>query len=180
MKNLSKIQLRIFSEDFSAKKLRVRPRSQSCFLARIFGGKNCECDREAYLHTSEGAVDCFSPKNTDKTTYVRGSSQLCFSPKNTDKKNTVKNKKRGAPIESAPLVMLLLEARQTNRSRVLVVSVLTRGDYINAVQLSYFACRTFIFHITSPYTNKSITDCIIIIYDILLFVNTFLKILYFF
>lgn len=125
-----------FSEDFWRKKLRMRPRGVSTYV--------------------RGAVDCFSPKNTDK------------------------NKKRGAPIESAPLVMLLLEARQTNRSRVLVVSVLTRGDYINAVQLSYFACRTFIFHITSPYTNKSITDCIIIIYDILLFVNTFLKFLYFF
>ena len=66
-------------------------------------------------------------------------------------------------------------ARQTNRSRVLVVSILTRGNYINTVQLNYFACRNFIFHITSPYTNKSITDCIFIIYDIFYFVNSFNK-----
>ena len=64
-------------------------------------------------------------------------------------------------------------ARQTNRSGILVVSVLTRGNYINTVQLNYFACRNFIFHITSPYTNKSITDCILIIYDIFPFVNRF-------
>ena len=107
------------------------------------------------FYTSEGAVDRFLPKNTDKK---RGDCRL----------------------RANPLVMLLLEARQTNRSGVLVVSILTRGDYINTVQLSYFACRTFIFHITSPYTNKSITDCIIIIYDILLFVNTFLKFLFFY
>ena len=77
-------------------------------------------------------------------------------------------------IEELPLVMPLSEARQTNRSRV--ECILTRRDYINTVQLSYLACRTFIFHITSPYTNKSITDCTIIIYDIFSLVNTFLHI----
>ena len=71
--------------------------------------------------------------------------------------------------------MPLSIARQTNRSRVLFVSIFTRGYYINTVQLNYFACRNFIFHITSPYTNKSITDCIFIIYDFKCFVNRFNK-----
>ena len=71
--------------------------------------------------------------------------------------------------------MLSLEAGQTNRSGILVVSILTRGNYINTVQLNYFACRNFILHITSPYTNKSITDCILIIYDNFCFVNSFKK-----
>ena len=73
-----------------------------------------------------------------------------------------------------------LIARQTNRSRVLFVSIFTRGYYINTVQLNYFACRNFIFHITSPYTNKSITDCTFIIYDFKRFVNRFNKKIYIF
>ena len=79
-------------------------------------------------------------------------------------------------MKSSPPVMPLSEARQTNRSRI--ERILTRRDYINTVQLSYLACRTFIFHITSPYTNKSITDCIIIIYDIFFVVNSFLHFFY--
>ena len=134
--------MRIFKRFFSALKI---------IFGEDFPRKNLRGDREAYSHTSEGARNRFLPKNTDK--------------------NKIPTKKRGSLIEELPLVMLLSEARQTNRSRI--ERILTRRDYINTVQLSYFACRTFIFHITSPYTNKSITDCIIIIYDIFYLVNTF-------
>ena len=96
--------------------------------------------------------------------YVRASTQQIFAQK-------YRQKKRGSLIEELPLVMPLSEARQLNRFRI--ERILTRGDYINTVQLSYLACRTFISHITSPYTNKSITDCTIIIYDIFRVVNTF-------